>query len=1290
MGRIGPFSDFYPIRHFDGLRFNRERSGNQSGWQRSSLGKLMMHSAAIQLPVQHLSVRLPWHDSGWSGTVCNAPSKNSWCMVLKRIREERNSAAEEDVAGGAWSDLSEAALPACLTERGAALNAKPYSLRSRHPFADTSAETHGHFAENEFRLPAYSLQTIPFRWTRKYDAQAIADELGLPFDLSREPQLAFETVWVNDFVNQQIMLDTFFSALVPEKSLVFLYAKRTPLTDDPSRVLVGVGRVTSVGRAQEHAYSEDAAGKLRGLMWERAVSHSIRPDGFDGFVLPYQELLALTERDGTIDPSEFVAFAPDEGFEAFSNVAEHVDHDVAIASLLSLADKVRVIAKHISGAWDRHLEWISERLSELWQLRGAFPGLGSALHAFEIRYGTLLAMDLAQRYCVDGRWEEDPWALVSRAFEDPTGVLSPQVASQVQPFDGKRLSVLPGERLELLKLLSRFNLTIEQASRFFNAESREDLTDEEILRNPYRLFETDRHTLEPVTIGTIDRGMFPDQSVRQAFPLPEISRLEGDQDPRRVRALAVHVLADAEARGHTLLPVDQVLQGIRELELDPPCRPSTDLLSLLDPVMAPEIVDASLSDGTRAWQFGQRQKIDDLLRQQVSRRRKGRRHETGHAWRDLVNQSLGDMPDDHDETALEELARREKAAALEELFSARFSLLLGPAGTGKTRLLQMLCDLPEVRGDGILLLAPTGKARVQMQRNIEGLKALTIAQFLLPDRFNPETQQYRLSNAPKVESAGTVLIDEASMVTEDMLAAVFDALKGPKRVILVGDHRQLPPIGAGRPLVDLERELRPWDSDREPPFPRVGPGYTELTVHRRQTGKGNKGRDDLLFATWFTDEAPDPGADEIWARMALGETDGHVEVRCWQTDEELKDQIVEALIRHISEIEHHHDERGFGISLGGEGTDKGVFFNATWAEQNRVGSAARCESWQLLTPVRGKGHGVEELNRFLHERFRKQALKFSEGRRPRTPRPSGAERIIYGDKVISTTNKKRSVLGGRKELVSNGEIGIVVGRTEFKKKHYNTPERLEVEFRTQLGNTFVYWPNDFGDDSAVALELAYALTVHKSQGSQFDQVFVVIPQPCFILGRELLYTALTRQVDRVMLFVQGQPSDLRAYTSSKYSEVARRYTNLFAAPDMLADPTGAFLERRLIHRTARGELVRSISEVVVADALNAEGIDYQYEKALRGTDGVERYPDFTAEDPATGVTVYWEHLGMLSDPTYAARWEKKLKWYKEAMHLEPNGSENDKGERLVTSENRLDGAIDSARIRQQVRDVFEL
>lgn len=219
-----------------------------------------MHSGARQIPVQHLSVRLPWHDTDWAGAVCKAPSKNNWCMVLKRIREQRKDAAEDDVAGRAWAELSEAELPACLAERGAALNAKVYSLRSRHPFAELSAETHGHFAENHFRLPPYSVQAIPFRWTRKDDAQAIADSLALPFDIAREPQLAFDTVWINDFENQQIMLDTFFGALRPEKSLVFFYVKRTPLADDPRRVLVGVGRITNVGPSQEHAVQRGYSG----------------------------------------------------------------------------------------------------------------------------------------------------------------------------------------------------------------------------------------------------------------------------------------------------------------------------------------------------------------------------------------------------------------------------------------------------------------------------------------------------------------------------------------------------------------------------------------------------------------------------------------------------------------------------------------------------------------------------------------------------------------------------------------------------------------------------------------------------------------------------------------------------------------------------------------------------------------------------------------------------------------------------------------------------------------------
>ena len=138
-------------------------------------------------------------------------------------------------------------------------------------------------------------------------------------------------------------------------------------------------------------------------------------------------------------------------------------------------------------------------------------------------------------------------------------------------------------------------------------------------------------------------------------------------------------------------------------------------------------------------------------------------------------------------------------------------------------------------------------------------------------------------------------------------------------------------------------------------------------------------RDDVLLASWFRGESLDPGADEIWVRMAQGKTDGHVEIRTWQTQEELEAELLKALITHVDEIEDDRDERGFGASLGGVLSDKGVFFNAAWPERNRKGSAERCESWQVLSPVRGKGHGIDELNRFLHERFRGRGATIRRG-----------------------------------------------------------------------------------------------------------------------------------------------------------------------------------------------------------------------------------------------------------------------------------------------------------------------
>ena len=349
---------------------------------------------------------------------------------------------------------------------------------------------------------------------------------------------------------------------------------------------------------------------------------------------------------------------------------------------------------------------------------------------------------------------------------------------------------------------------------------------------------------------------------------------------------------------------------------------------------------------------------------------------------------------------------------------------------------------------------------------------------------------------------------------------------------------------------DIARELAPPDIAER--FPRIAAGYAELTVHRRQSasGKDEHGklrlRDDVLLASWFTGEDPGPGADEIWVRLARGEGGPHLTVRTWQTEAELKTEMLAALVQHVEAIRDDQDEVGFGCSLGGVESKGAVYFNNHWPDGNRLGAARSCEHWQILSPVHGKGHGVDELNRFLHERFRRSALQLSQRRGSRTPLPAGAQRIIYGDKVICTGNERRGMLSQSMGQVSNGEIGIVVGQAKFGARwDGKTPERIDVEFGTQLGTTFKYWKSDFGDDGRVVLELAYALTIHKSQGSQFGVTFVVIPQPCFILGRELLYTALTRQQDRVVLLVQGQPSDLRAYSGPRHSEVARRYTNLF-------------------------------------------------------------------------------------------------------------------------------------------------
>ena len=1252
----------------------------------------------MKYPLRHISIRVPWHDTGWDGRVCAAPRLNGSCLKLKRIAEDRDDAAEEAVAGKRLDELPQAQWPACAAERMGFMAPFEYVRMADHPYNRGPETSHGHFKPTPLRHPPYSAAVVPFAWLLREAMESLGEEHELDVQADREPDLGFKTQWVQEHLNQTALLDCFAGHLEPEQSLCFFYAKQVPFVEDAAggRILIGVGRVLHVGAAEEYAYTtKDLKGKLRSMLWERMVQHSIRPDFKDGFLLPYHAAIDRAAEDPEFDPARIAALSPADRLLEFSHASQLVSHDGAIASLLACAESLRKATGVLPGPWDRCLQWIDARLGELWTARGPCPGLGAALSAFGLESAAFVARVLAERAGDNA----DPWPLVDKMFAEPAKVLPAPLAKSIGKTLAAKWSRLPDERRALLKLVSRFELTREQAAALYVQEERAeagiDATDKAILANPYLLYELTRLTSDAVSVWTIDRGVFPDAVIRDKHPLPGPSALDAGTDARRVRALSVKILEDAASAGSTLLPQAQVVLGIRGLTLQPPCEVDADLMNVAKDAFENAAAEVAMADGAPALQLGRLGEMGAVIRSAVEKRLGGKRHVVEADWRKLLDAHLGRQATEAADE-LEESARSEKTAALKELAESRLSVLIGPAGTGKTTLLSVLCSHPKIEADGVLLLAPTGKARVRMEQSTRGikLKGYTIAQFLSPHRYDGSTGRYHLSEQPTEAGARTVIIDEASMLTEEMLAALIQALKGVHRLLLIGDARQLPPIGAGRPFVDIVKQLAPEGVTAR--FPRVGAGYAELTIRRRQAGED---REDLQLAEWFSGSPIAPGEDDVFDKVLRTGQSPHVRFVQWDTADEVRARIIELLVEELRRADGSRaltgpdDVAGFDATLGGEPWKDMRFFNAR--KGDRAGAAETAEGWQILSPVRSAAHGVPDLNRLIHKQFRQPLIDASrkEGWQRKFPKPMGSEEIVYGDKVINLVNTNPALPWYRHRKVypekdnayiANGEIGMAVGF--FRRQ--GLPDlrwKLEVEFSSQPGFKYDFTSRDFSEEGNPVLELAYALTVHKSQGSEFGTVILVLPNPCRVLSRELLYTALTRQKNRVVILHQGPRTELRKYSSDDRSETARRLTNLFLAPSPI-EVDGRFFEEHLIHRTARGEMVRSKSEVIIADHLANKGIEYGYEQPLT-IEGVTKYPDFTIEDMESGSALYWEHCGMLHVPSYRRRWEEKLTWYR-AHGILPREEGSGENGTLIVTRDEANGSIDSMKITKLITETL--
>jgi ATP-dependent exoDNAse (exonuclease V) alpha subunit len=1097
-----------------------------------------------------------------------------------------------------------------------------------------------------------------------------------------EPGWLLDRPWIQGAKNQAALLDGFFDALKPEQSLIFAYAKRTPLLDDDQWMIVGVGRITWVADLQEWDYDPPKDSGLRSYLWERSVCHTIRPGGDDGVLLPYHELLGRCDTDPTLDPSPYIAFVPTAYRDEFSYASEHVAPGTAIAALLSVKSALTNYDQRFGGDWNRPLKWIDRRLGELWTMRGPYPGLGSVLCAMGVEYGYQLAY-----YCWEKAGENgDPWAVLS-ALVDKSGDIPADLKSQIAGF-AETWTYLTSERgkprLAHAKLLARFDVDLNQAARWWDQSSRnnaglefrgEEIADAAILRNPYLLYECDRLQPDPIAFQTIDQGAFPEKAIASVHPLPEPSQIAGPVDGRRLRAATAAVLESAAADGHTLLPREDIIAKLRDMALSPSLPASDDQYEIHRDKLGPIIIPCELENGKPAYKLDRLVTTGEVISSTAKKRvYQGKRHGIEIDWLGELNREFRDIA--APKGSLEFLGRREKAAALAELAAARFSVLIGAAGTGKTTLLKFLCNAAPIKNRGVLLLAPTGKARVRLQQ-ATGLAARTLAQFLRPSRFNDVTQRYRvIGDTERYSACKTVIVDEASMLTEEQLAALLDALSGVERIILVGDPSQLPPIGAGRPFVDIVQLLRP--ETLRPAKPRVSNGYAELTIGSRQKGSQRR---DLELAELFSGRPAGPGRDEIVAGLADGYCGPHLRVCSWSSPLVLSNMLPKVIAEELG-IDEGDLEASFALkALGGSESKGSIYFNF-WS------SGPAADRWQVLSPVRGEAAGTITLNRLIQQGFRGETRKraaLADRRFAKVAAPMGADGIIYGDKVINLgDHRRKSVFPEKKDdgteplrYVANGEIGIVTG--PFKKQGSRVSlDQLKVTLSSQPGFEYTYWPSDLDEDRRL-LELAYALTVHKAQGSEFETVFVVLPNPCRILSRELLYTALTRQNLRLVLFCQGEPHKLLEYRH--LSDAARRLTNLFEAPDPVQVGQHVY-DGKHIHMSRRKELMISKSEVIIANELNAAGIEYAYELPYIGKHGTWRSPDFTIEDPDTGITWFWEHLGMLGDADYDEKWERKLKWYRDngITHEKERGGPN--GTLVTTTE--IDG-IDHNQIARLIK-----
>lgn len=410
-----------------------------------------------------------------------------------------------------------------------------------------------------------------------------------------------------------------------------------------------------------------------------------------------------------------------------------------------------------------------------------------------------------------------------------------------------------------------------------------------------------------------------------------------------------------------------------------------------------------------------------------------------------------------------ELSEKQKEA-IESINDNNVCIITGGPGTGKTTIIKAIIELYKKHGMKPVLCAPTGRAAKRMTETT-GEEAKTLHRLLELAGISDDIDNFNTNLLVTPIDGDIIIVDEASMIDMFLMNYLVKAIYKGTKLVLVGDIDQLPSVGPGSVLKDIIESGQVHTITLNQIFRQAAKSKIIVNAHR--VNEGESFIEGKVKETKIDEENIELLDDFFYINEA---------------NQEKIQQTIISLCKGRLKLYGDYD-----------------FFN----------------NIQIITPTKKGKLGTKELNKVLQN-------ELNPSEEDKDEREFGEIKFREQDRVMQTKNnynilwEKENEREFKKELGSgifNGELGII-------EKINKEGKTVKVKFDD--GKVATYDNTDLDQ-----LEHAYAITVHKSQGSEFDVVILVASQSApMLLTRNLIYTAMTRA--KKLLIVIG-PQNVVSY-----------------------------------------------------------------------------------------------------------------------------------------------------------------